>query len=252
MAELRETPNWHIDTWADGMHADGLSLALGGQFGAAHEAFDAALERLANAALPAVDGQLHGARITRDQSFTYVRQALSASAELSEEGLFAVAEQGLHVSARTTKRLIDLHTVTGRREKELLSEHGATLGLLGRKVVAQQVVLEQLPDYEGAGLERRDVRGAQHYFGRHGAHGYLQRGSNMYYLVSNAMHGARAERLNGAPAHMVPWLERAQVGISRAALTDRSNLQPALRTVGRIGASLRSKDTAAASIMARP
>ena len=101
--------------------------------------------------------------------------------------------------------------------------------------------------------EHRDTnRREQHYFGRAEAHGYLNQGSNAYYLVSNAMHGARAERLNGKLAHIVPWLGRAGVGIAQAALTDRGNFKQAVQTSARIGWSMRTKKAAVASILARP
>lgn len=292
MAVLQENRTWMIDAPAQALHQHGLDLEVdGGDFAAAHTAFAAAEQRLES--LESTDDvRLQTARITRDDGFTYVREALaSAGGEgaSQQDSLFEKAESRLIGSMLIAAVLTKKRAPESRRERELFSEYGATIGVLGRMVVAQQVSSGDLPLKRGNREALAAIRNKQSYFGRDGAHGYLKQGSNMYYLVSNAMHGARAERLNGKPAHIAPWLGRAAVGLLRAegkvktavkvtgavlaeaktavrehslsprriagaafAAMAQTEFGTAFATTVRIGFSMRTKRAAVASIFSRP
>ncbi len=227
-------------------HENGLHLeTTTTHYHAAHTSFRIALSELRGDSTP--DARLQASRIIRDDGFTDVRAALHSGDPL----LFDDAEIRLGQAAATVKPLLDRNRgFTTSQERQLKSEYGATLGCLGRAAVARQVALGFLPtsDSNRASHNRRE----QHFFGKREAHRHLKAGSNMYYLVSNAMQGARAERLNGKALRMVPWFGRAAVGLVRAVRNDRQNLRPAMRTAGALFLDLRSKKRAAQSVKQRP
>lgn len=250
MAHVHENRDWIIDVGAAELHADGLDFGVDqALYPEAHNAFDAALNRL-NILPQTDDVLLQSARIIRDDGFTYVREGCVQSDDEESRDLFERAEDRMLQSHDMTWELLsDLKPKTAR-ERQLFSEHGATLGTLGRMIVARQVLFGD--HNSDSKVTVADLRTEQHYFGKKEAHHFLRQGNNMYYLVSNAMHGAQAERLNGKIAHVAPWLGRAAVGIARSAVYDRQNFMNSVKTAARLGRSLASKHSIEASVLTRP
>lgn len=252
MAHVTGNEHLAVDAIAREFHEAGLTAALEGEFTTAHVEFEYALGRL-DMLDSTLDTTVQRARIFRDDGFTNVRDALTTSGSDAEEG-FEFAQSILEESSGMTiepaeaalNKLYEGTPLDGR-EREILSEHGATRACLGRKVIAMQVATGQLSTDQKA---TQDVIAAQRYFGRQDAHGYLREGSKTYERTSNAMRGALAERANGRPAHVVPWLGRAAVGLAKSVVT--SEFGPSLRTVARIGLALRSRRASLNSIVQRP
>jgi hypothetical protein len=238
MARMVETGgSYNIDSQAALDHQRGLNLEVdAGDYIAAHEAFEAALNRLQE--LPSSPStELQAARVVRDDGFTYVR-----------EKQFGQAFSMLNLSLTRTTHLLR----SEGRLPDLLAEHGATLGVLARVAVAEQVS-EGKFDARPTRKQRAKLVYEQHWFGRHEAHGCLRDANNAYYRVSNAMQAARAERLNGRPLHIAPWLGRAAVGLVQAAKADRANFLPAIKTAVRLGGVLLGhRRSVVASVKARP
>ena len=274
MARKFEDSAWASNEAAAQLHQQGLNFEVDQRdFEGAHQAFANAQIVLTHEE-QTPDVRLQSARIQRDDGFTSVREMLAGDAASGYKALVT-----LESAAKTTLALLDQTPADkSRRYKELLSEHGATLGCLGRLAVAQQVHYGHLPATGHSNISR--LRRDQRHFGKHEAHRYLRTGSNMYYLVRNAMHGALTERLNGKAAHIAPWLGRAALGLVRAegklstmravgqevvkrdsqkslphAVIEgmqRTEFGHSLLTAIRIGSSLRSKSAARKSVITRP
>ena len=252
MAHVTSNEHLAVDAIAREFHEAGLTAALDGEFTTAHVEFEYALGRLGMLD-STTDTTIQRARIVRDDGFTNLRDALTTSGRDAEEG-FEFAQSILEESSDMTAPLADTAVIKSRmgiplsgREREIVSEHGATRACLGRKVIAMQVATGQLSTDQKA---TPDVIAAQRYFGLDDAHGYLRQGSKSYERTSNAMRGALAERANGSAVHVVPWLGRAAVGLAKSVVT--SEFAPSFRTVARIGLALRSRRASLDSIVQRP
>lgn len=244
-----------VDPDAQRLHTAGLEAELHGGYGEAHESFGAAQQILAN--LPrTLDTVVQSAHITRDDGFTYVRAAIA-------ESDFSILDQAQHTVGRSLEATAPFVSGTAfldagigvasdrpkKARREILAQHGATLSLLGRVATVREVMLgtDARRDDETA---HRAGGTEQQPYGL--AHDILRRGNNGYYRVSNAMLGARQERLNGNLSHMTVWLGRAATGLAWTAVRNPSNLKAAVRTAGSRARHLRSYRAAVNSVMASP
>jgi hypothetical protein len=239
-------------------HGLGLQAQLEGDYDEAHENLSEAASILGDTT--SLAGQVQRARIRRDVGFTYVRQAVDDDSSK----LVVAAEAMLDISLGDTKAAMlgeKFRELTGtEREgstlareirREVLAEHGATLGLLGRTATVRAVLLGV--DTRGNGDEARQARTEeQKWYGRDYAHGLLKQGNNGYYWVSNAMNGARKEIINGQQLRAGKWMVRATEGLAWTARHDRRNLAAAQKTfLGRLP-YLRSYDAAKDSVLVKP
>lgn len=244
-----------VNPEAHAFHDNGLQAELAGDFPAAHHSFDQA--RMIAMALPrTVDSVVQHARIVRDDGFTDVRAALATE----NPGLLKVAERTLKRSVDITAPLVSGSTFLGlEREqphdtpklarREAFAEHGASVSLLGRLATVKAVManLDTRGDTVAATHARRVD---QQPYGL--AHDILKAGNNGYYLVSNAMVGARQERLNGRLPHMAKWLGRAAHGLVWTALRDSENTKAALKTAAGRLMPLYSYAAARKSVVTKP
>lgn len=241
-------------------HEAGLGAALGpdSDFGEAMEHFEEA-EAVLESAEVTVDSQVQLARIWRDKGFTILRRALL----LEDADIVPVARKLLTSSAKLTEvaagqtgelpydpaGVTSAHGTRKHARREIFAEHGATLGTLARMTTAEEVLLGTVTagDDEAAVDARLND---QAYYGA--AHDFLTIGSNGYYLVSNAMCGARQEVLNGQRLGSKVWLARAARGLAWTSVHDGRNAAQAFGTAARRSLHLRSYDAAKASVIAKP
>ena len=238
---------------AQQFHESGLRAELAGNYGQAHESFDTAHAVLSGVP-QTLDTVVQAARITRDAGFTYVREAISEHSP----SILDQAHRIIQSSVESTAPLVSGVAFIGtsqpeanpqKAQKEFLAEHGATVSLLGRIATVKEVIVGI--DTRGNSKEAQNARNVeQQPYSL--AHDILRRGNNGYYRVSNAMVGARQERLNGRLPQMVRWLGRATTGLAWTALRDPSNLKPAVRTIGNRSRHLRSYQAAINSVTTHP
>jgi hypothetical protein len=235
---------------AQQLHEAGLEAELGGYYTQAHEQFDAARQVLAE--LPqTLDSIVQSARITRDSGFTYVRTAIYENKPFVLERARITIKRSVERTAPLISETeqIQPNSISKDAKREFLAEHGATVSLLGRIATVKEVMLgNDTRDDSEAARYARDVE--QEPYGL--AHDILRHGNNGYYRVSNAMVGARQERINGRLPQMSVWLGRAATGLAWTALYDSSNLKAAVRTIGNRTRHLRSYRAAIASVTAQP
>ncbi|HVV25902.1 MAG TPA: hypothetical protein VHC21_02630 [Candidatus Saccharimonadales bacterium] len=246
------------DPEAARLHAVGLQAQLAGDH-------DQALATL-NTAAAILEGrsslsrQVQLARIARDTGFTYVRQAVSSEVPAlldDSEGMLGYSQRLTEAAMEGNEFICLTDAAAGgsimarEMRREVLAEHGATLSLLGRSATVRAVLLDV--DTRGRGETARHKRTEeQRWYDRNYAHGYLKEGNNGYYLVSNAVHGARQEILNGQRLRAGKWLVRAVEGLAWTTKNDRRNLAPAQKTFADRLPSLRSYEAAKASVLAKP
>lgn len=245
---------------AASLHQRGLEAQLNGDYDEARNEFSQAAGILTDTSGNLnLSAKVQLSRVTRDLGFTYVRQALQEDTP----AVFDDAERKLTYAAALTQsamleeefRLIadvSNESLTARAiTREVIAEHGATLGLLGRAATARAVLLgiDTRGDGEVACHERSEE---QRWYGRDYAHGYLRQGSNGYYRVSNAMNGARQEKINGQFLRMLPWLGRAATGLAWTAAHDRGNFKDAAKTFSGRLPHLRSHQAAKKSVLVKP
>lgn len=240
---------------AQQLHEAGLQAELSGNYAQAHQSFSSAHEVLTG--LPqTLDTAVQASRIARDDGFTYVRSALAEN----NPSALDQAHEAIRASAEATAPLVSglsyldtqlgqPHETPKQARREFLAEHGATVSLLGRIATVKEVMLGV--DTRGDSETAHSARNVeQQPYGL--AHDILRRGNNGYYRVSNAMVGARQERLNGRLPHAAVWLGRAVSGLAWTATFDRKNLKAAVLTVGSRTPHLRSYQAAIASVKAKP
>lgn len=244
-----------VNPEAQQLHDIGLRAELSGSYDQAHESFDAAQQLLAG--LPqTLDTVVQSARITRDDGFTYVRTAIAESNPSILDQAQATISRSVEATAPLVSGTVFLGTEASatsdtpkKARREFLAEHGATVSLLGRIATVKEVMLGV--DTRGDTETARQARNIeQQPYGL--AHDILRRGNNGYYRVSNAMVGARQERLNGRLPNMAVWLGRAATGLAWTAFRDPTNLKAAVRTVGSRVRHLRSYQAAVESVTAKP
>jgi hypothetical protein len=235
---------------AEQLHQDGLQAALHGKFGEAQEHFGSATQIVSE--LPeTLDNVVQAACITRDTGFTYIHAAIKNDYPLTllEEG-----KQALTRSAEMTAPMVSglkmlpiekaqPHNTPKQARRELMSEHGTTLSLLGRTALVK-IVIKDRDFHDGS------IMPEQQYYGL--AHDILRIGNNGYHRVSNDMVGARQEYLNGRQLHAAKWLQRALFDLGWTAVQDRHNLPAASRTFMNRLAHLRSPSVARKSIITQP
>ena len=226
------------------LHRLGLEAALERKdYLAAHNLFDEALRSLS---VP-LSRQLYKdssltlqrAKIIRDKGFTSIREGLHTG----DYGHLDDAHHSLISSERMSAQLVhrEQHIYSADAWKFLLSEHGATLGLLGRLATVCEVV--QVPIH--------DIYEAEEYYDT--AHqNFLSEGVNKYYQTSNAINAARHERLEGRLNTTGIWLGRAALSVRQAKKHDPSNYEPARKTYRQRRAYLKTKKTAARSVLVKP
>lgn len=212
----------------------GLTASLKGEQGLARDYYAEAL-----AFIPpddTADTAAQRGSVLRNNGFTFVREALATEDPEARQLLFeeanlnlreALGETALLVSGvtRPNYRKTGPHQTHKKQRRELLSAHAATLGLIARAATAEEVILESTD-------ETRQDRAN---YGL--AHDFARLGTNGYFRVSNAMNGARDERIQGNKRlpHTAVWLSRAAFGVIWSVKNDRGNLVNALRTfVGRL------------------
>jgi hypothetical protein len=200
------------------------------------------------------------AHIVRDDGFTYVHDALASTAATPQDRV-EIVKHGLSIlvdSLELTTPLMSgtqlapselpqLHDTPKRPRREVFAEHGATLSALGRAATVQSVMLGMKP--------RRPTQAAANVLDQQAyglAHDILRLGSNGYYRVSNAMVGARQERLNGRLPHTLVWLNRAAVGLAWTAMRDPGNLAAAYRTAASRVVDVRSRRAAMNAVFTKP
>lgn len=255
----------HRNQMVDNFHRVALQAELRGTLPQAHAHYGRALERLEeNGELYTLEGQVQSARIIRDDGFTFVRAAV-ADVSLHEGDTPVVslqtAEQLLQQSRVTTGVMVagdprDFNpqlqtpkdTIKAVR-RELLAEHGATIGLLGRLATVRQVLNgEDTRGDTDAAIQTTNIE--QSHYGW--AHNFLRSGNNGYYRVSNAMNAARQERINGHSLHAGVWLGRAASGLVWTAFHDRTHLKDAILTAGSRTLQMRSSAVAVKSVITAP
>ncbi len=244
-----------INSEAQQLHEAGLQAELAGDYGHAHESFDVAQQVLAGVP-QTLDTIVQTARIVRDDGFTYVRTALTESNPSILDQAQATISRSVEATAPLVSgtafvgtSLSQPHETPKKARREFLAEHGATVSLLGRIATIKEVMtgVDTRGNSEVA-LNARNVE--QQPYGL--AHDILRRGNNGYYRVSNAMVGARQERLNGRLTHMGVWLGRAATGLAWTVAHDPTNLKAAVRTVGSRVRHLRSYQAAIESVTTKP
>lgn len=229
-----------------GLHVLGLEAELHGDYPEAHAYFDRALVML-DRVPPTVDVAVQSARIQRDDGFTYARSAIKTHDPSELDRAEQVIEQS---SGKTLLQVIKAgNTSPGpepplrlsrKQSRELRSEHGSTMSLMGRLATIREVVFGER-DEDNPPEETFDA-----------AHDWLRQGSNGYYRVSNAMAAARQERINKHPGQMRRWLARAAMGIAWSATFDQTNLKDAARTFGSRLRHVRSYQAAVESVSVKP
>ncbi|MBX4199286.1 hypothetical protein KW789_00105 [Candidatus Saccharibacteria bacterium] len=226
------------------LHSLGLEAALGRKdYATAYQLFDEATRALGVPLSQSLHSEsslkLQGARIIRDKGFTSLREALYGQ----DYGRLEEAHHSLVDSETMSAQMVQRGNETYSPEawRFLISEHGATLGLLGRLATVCEVV--QVP------IE--DVYEAEDYYDT--AHKvFLSEGVNKYYQTSNAINAARHERINGRLTAAGIWMGRAALSVRQAKKHDPSNYEQARKTYTQRRAYLKSKRTAAASVLTKP
>ncbi|HVX47946.1 MAG TPA: hypothetical protein VHA05_01170 [Candidatus Saccharimonadales bacterium] len=248
------------DSEARHYHSAGLAIALDPEsdFEEAIQNFEVA-DAILSTADPTIDSRVQLARVRRDEGFTMVRRGLVLKDQelmvIARSALVSSAELTLEAAGYTGELAYDpagvpsAHGTRKHAHREIFAEHGATLGLLGRLTTAEAVLLDSTTS--GDSEEAKQARlNDQAYYGA--AHDFLRVGNNGYYLVSNAMCGARQEVLNGQRMGSNMWLLRAGRGLVWTVAHDRRNMHQALLTAGSRTRHLTSHDAARDSVFTKP
>lgn len=229
----------------------GLNASLAGDQPLARDYYDQALTLIP--ADGTADTAAQRGSVMRNDGFTSVREAITAEDPENQKTLFEQAGRRLREALGQTALLISgaerpnyqqigPYQTHKKQRRELLSTHAATLGLIARAATTEEAVLtstnETQQDRANYGL----------------AHDFARLGTNGYFRVSNAMNGARDERIQGSARlpHTAVWLGRAAFGIVWSVKNDRANLKNSLRTfVGRMP-DLITPTQARRSVLKRP
>lgn len=235
-------------------HAHGLFAAAQNELDAARATFG----------YVTVDSRVQSASITRDDGFTYVREAireqeLSARQNLLRQaGVTTERSCGVTDSIIRERGILDdgstrVHILSGWTEEdcEILAEHGATLGLLGRMATVAYVLhggnasAIEVRDGDDTSQPRQSLYEQAYY--------YACNGNNGYYRASIAMTGARDALLDGQLDSVRVWCDRAVSSLAWTAMHDDwRNAKAAARTMIHRTPHLRSYRAAEASVLLRP
>jgi len=187
---------FEINPHAQALHDEGLKLANQQDFRLAYEAFSRARYALPwNFDDPSV--RLQQARITRDSSMTQGEHALRDSA--TSQARIDYAFRGAQAALRATTEVQAGEELSDIAKRYLLSEHGATLMVLGKLAAIE----EELDIKASDGLNGQS---APYYFDH--AAGFLAQGSNRRYEDENFAYWARYEWKHGQPkraARTIGW-----------------------------------------------
>jgi len=236
------------------LEAQGLSYSLRYNQGAARFAYGDALDLIdhdPHTAHDSADWAAQRGSVRRNLGFTYVRDGIESGNEAHFQTAFttikaAIGETALYVSGAKEpnfqKDRSQLpHDTYKKSRRELLSEHAASLGLLARAATAAEVTL---------GTSTEETQSLSGHYGF--AHDFARLGTNGYFRVSNAMNGARNERIAGRGIHAAVWVARAAFGVAWSAKNDPHGFLAAGRTfIKRLG-DLRSQKIARESVHVRP
>ncbi len=229
----------------------GLERSLAGDQRTAHQAYTEALEYIPRN--NTADRAAQRGSIKRNDGFAYTRAAIETDNPEVAATNFDRANERLYRALGETatfasgERLPNYqqegpHATWKQQRRELFSEHAATLGLLARTATAEEVILQ--------GTDTTEQERAK--YGH--AHDFARLGTNGYFRVSNAMNGARDERIQGSSRipHTAVWLARAAFGIVWSIKNDRGNLASAAKTFIRRLPDVRTPQTARQSVRSRP
>lgn len=229
----------------------GLTASLAGEQDLARQYYAEALSYLPPD--NTTDTDVQRGSVKRNDGFTFVREAIGTENDEDRAILFeranqrlreALGETAVYVSGVSQPNYAHVgpHGTHKKPRRELLSAHAATLGLLARAATAEEVVLKSTSstrqDRANYGL----------------AHDFTRLGTNGYFRVSNAMNGARDERIqgNGRLPHTAVWLARAAFGIAWSVKNDRGSLKSSLRTFAGRLPDLATPSRARKSVLNRP
>lgn len=148
------------------------------------------------------------ARIQRDAALAHLRQARGESGQQEKAGYFTKAKELLVISENCLWSLTDGGHAY-QDNQEVLGEYGASVNAHARLTTIDRILhqYEEGPSEAGAAYPDR----------YEAAHTILRRGSNKYYLVNNAMIGARDKLIFGTKRDVMKWLGRAAFGLAEGA-----------------------------------
>lgn len=240
MTERYRTSAFNQNQQAQLNHAQGIESEITGDYDQADSFFDQAI-RLIEFSTSNIDSQLQLAKIYRDQGFNHVRRSM-ADSDLSElqVGKKIIEQSG----AKTFIHIFEINTrklgLNNHQQRELLAEHGATIGLLARIATLETVIFEQADE-----LNRPEKIYQT-------AHRFLKLGNNGYYRTSNTLAAARQERINGHYPATLKWLGRTASSLTYTALFDPKNLIPSVKTSANRLGDLISQNKAVNSLSSKP
>lgn len=156
------------------------------------------------------------------------------------------------LTTRVLREFEEPDFVLSPEKRAVNSEHGATIGLMARTLTAMCVEMDDFSEDEATAnvIASDRLHEAQKKYDE--AHLYLARGNNGYYRTSNAVNAARHERLAGNRVKALRWMGRGAVGLAWSLVHDRSNAKQSILTFGDKLIDLRSKNSAAKSVVKRP
>lgn len=215
----------------DDLHRQGIDAATGEHdydrahalYGQALDAINTARDDSLSATLQAdtQDTQLifnsdaacvQEARVWRDDGFVNIREALAGPNLQTRAKHFATARQALDRSQAALWEKVNPQGGIYRNNREAWGEYGTSRGALGRLATAEMVSAKRYSREASHSPDPKEVRELYE-----DAHAALRRGSNTYYLVSNAVNAARHERIFGTKRGVVKWLGRAAFGLAQGA-----------------------------------
>jgi hypothetical protein len=247
-----ESPRYLVkNSGATDFEQAGLNASLVGDQMTAHQAYAEALEHIPRD--DTADRAAQRGSVLRNDGFAYTRAAIETDNPETAVANFGRANNRLRKALGETAMFVSgerlpnyrqegSHATWKQQRRELFSEHAATLGLLARTATVEEVVIQSTNTTE----QERAKYGHAHDFARLGTNGYLR--------VSNAMNGARDERIQGSSRipHTAVWLARAAFGIAWSVKNDRSNLMNAAKTFVRRLPDVLTPGTARQSVCTRP
>jgi hypothetical protein len=194
---------------AQQLHTDGLAIVVQpGAYSAQLREGEAKLSEALDILTPAtteIDEEsrlMQKLRIGRDLGFTGVRRSVRIQSRFMQRDLMKQSFRTLLNSRDSAQYLKTLGRPHYSKDawRFLKAESGASIGLIGRWVTVENVLTgSRLADAEVIYKE---------------AHKDLVKGSNLYYLVSNAMKAARNARIDSHSIEASQWLSRAHKAIS--------------------------------------
>ncbi len=232
-----------VDSAVEAKHQQALDAALNGDYDKALGMFDGVLSSVQELP-PELDSKVQESRVKRDFGFTYLRQAIKnnsvSDVDMAEELIQAAADLTFTELSRLSggNNTANPPILRGDKRRELVTEHGATQSLIGRLATVKQVVFgssqtEASPIYEAAQAN-------------------LISGTNVYYLVSNALHFARDRKINNDSGGVKRGVEVAVAGLAIMGVSDPRNLPAAVKTLVSRVPDLRSRERAIKSVKAKP